>query len=443
MSVGKTRRTRRGVMVTLAGASGAALLAACGAGETTGSSGSAGTTGKNADIRVAFRQGSDAEWQEKLIPAFQAKHPNIKVAVDVLPAEPEYWAKVQALYATGQVSDMIWASLGNYKNFADKGLLGELDKVISKDKYDLKDYKQVALDNLKWNGKLYGMPWGAHTGNVAVMYNADLLAAEGVKIEDATKSYDSLYEAAVKMTKGTAGSRTQFGFLPAGGQIGMHVHIRGYGGEFYDKDGKKLTVDQGPALEAVKWIQKMWRDASPTFGSGFNGDELFANGKIAMYQAWWGNQFTPGDKVIAGKFKWDIVPMPKGPSGKIGSQLTINGITMSGISKQPDATWEYMKYMLDPVVQVDIVSNNGGRPAVRGAVLNNPELQAKLKAPKVFVPIYDTAMPWPEPANHRWPEFDTAVTQVFSPIWTGAAALDPGMRDARAKLQEILDKPKA
>jgi multiple sugar transport system substrate-binding protein len=341
------------------------------------------------------------------------------------------------------VADMIWASLGNYKNFADKGLLNSLDPIISKDKYDLKDYKPVAIDTMKWNGKLYGMPWGAHTGNCAVMYNADLLSQEGIKIEDAVASYDALYAAAAKLTKGSPGNRTQYGFLPAGGQIGMNNHIRAYGGDFYDQAGQKLTLDQPPAQEAIKWMQKIYLDTAPTAGTNFNGDELFANGKIAMYQAWWGNQFTPGDAQIAGKFKWDIVQLPKGPKGIVGTQLTINGITMSSITKQPDATWTYMKYMLDPEVQVQIVLNNGGRPAVRNAVLNNQDLLGKLKAPKVFVPLYDTALPWPEPANHRWPEFNTAVDQVFLPIWTGAATLEAGMRDVTSKLQEILSKPKA
>ena len=59
------------------------------------------------------------------------------------------------------------------------------------------------------------------------------------------------------------------------------------------------------------------------------------------------------------------------------------------------------------------------------------------------MPLYDTALPWPEPANHRWPEFNTAVDQVFGPIWTGQAALDAGMKEVTSKLQEILDKPKA
>jgi multiple sugar transport system substrate-binding protein len=432
--------------LTLAAGGGGAILAACGEAGGPAAGGAQGTPGagaKAAEIHVNFRQGSDAEWQQRLIPQFEAKNPNIKVILDVLPAEPEYWAKVQALYATGQVGDMIWASLGNYKNFADKGLLGNLDPIISRDKYDLKDYAPVSLETMRWQGKLFGMPWGAHTGNPAVIYNADLLAAEGIKIEDAVKSYDSLYEAAVKLTKGPAGSRTQYGFNPSGGQIGMNNHIRAYGGDFYDAKGEKLTLDQAPAQDAIKWIQKMWRDTAPTFGTGYNADELFANGRIAMNQTGWTGQFVPGDAQIAGKFKWDIAQMPKGPKGIVGTQLTINGITMSSITKQQDATWTYIKYMMDPEAQVQIVLNNGGRPAPRAAVLKNPELLSKLKAPNVYVPLYDSALGWPEPANHRWPEFNAAVDQVFGPIWTGAVSLEAGMREVNSKLQEILSKPKA
>jgi hypothetical protein len=89
------------------------------------------------------------------------------------------------------------------------------------------------------------------------------------------------------------------------------------------------------------------------------------------------------------------------------------------------------------------VLNNGGRPAPRAAVLKNPELLSKLKAPTVYVPLYDSALGWPEPANHRWPEFNAAVDQVFGPIWTGAVSLEAGMREVNSKLQEILSKPKA
>lgn len=436
------------VATSASGTTGAATSSAAQTSQTASAAAStaaaaAAPSGAVKTIHVNFRTGSDAEWQQKFIPKFQATNPNIHVVLDVLPGEPEYWAKVQALYATGQVGDFIWASLGNYKNFADKGLLGSLDALVAKDKYDVSDYFPSAVDSMKWNGKLNGLPWGAHVGNAAILYNADMLDKAGIKPEDLNKSYDGLYAAAVKLTQSTGGKRTQFGFIPAGGQIGMNNIIRSYGGEFYDQAGQKLTIDAPQAKDAITWLQKMWKDTSIVFGSGLNTDELFANGQIAMEQGWWGSQFVPGEAAIKGKFKWDFVPMPKGPGNVVGTQLTINGIAMSSITKEPDATWTYMKWLLDPVSQVEIVTGGGGRPAPRHAVLDNPEIQSKLKAPSVFVPQYTNAQPWPEPGNHRWPEFNAAVDQVFGPIWTGQATLDAGMKDAISKLQEILDKPKA
>jgi len=395
------------------------------------------------EIHLNFRTGSDAEWQQKFIPQYQAANPGVKLTLDVLPGEPDYWAKIQALFATGQVGDFIWASVGNYKGFALKNIFSPLDPIIAKDKYDMSDYSTPGTSNMTVNGKLYGLPWGAHLQSCAVMYNQDLLDKDGVKIEDATKSFDDLYAAAVKLTKSSGGKRTQFGFVPSSGQTGMLPVVRSYGGEFYDQAGQKLALDSPQAMAGISWMLKMWKDASITFGGGLNSSELFANGQIAMVHAWYGNQFDPGEKAINGKFKWDIALMPKGPANVIGTMFTINGIAMSSITKHPDETWGYMKYMMDPVNQVQIVENGGGRPAARHSVLNNTELMTKMKAHKVFVPLYDTAQPWPEPGNHRWPEFNTAVDQVFGPIWTGQATIDAGMKDVTSKLQEILDKPTA
>ena len=94
--------SRRSVVMGLLAGGGAAALAACGAPAGSPAGGSQGTPaagGQPVEIKVNFRQGTDAEWQQKLIPQFQQKYPNIKVTLEVQPAEPEYWAKVQALYA--------------------------------------------------------------------------------------------------------------------------------------------------------------------------------------------------------------------------------------------------------------------------------------------------------------------------------------------------------
>ena len=62
------------------------------------------------EVKVHFRNNDDAKWQDdKFIPAFNAKYPNLKVVQEILPDQPEYFPKVAALHATGTLGDMVWA----------------------------------------------------------------------------------------------------------------------------------------------------------------------------------------------------------------------------------------------------------------------------------------------------------------------------------------------
>ena len=72
-------------------------------------------------IQVCTRPGTDAEIMTKSVVDF-AKETGIEAEHVTYPGEPEYWAKVQAMHATKQVADVVWASVGNFHNFANRGL---------------------------------------------------------------------------------------------------------------------------------------------------------------------------------------------------------------------------------------------------------------------------------------------------------------------------------
>src|SRR5262249_24538863 len=116
------------------------------------------------ELQVSTRGSTDGDIMEKSVVAFQ-QQTGIKIKHVSYGGEHDYWSKVQALHATGQVADVIWASTGNLHNFANRGILSELDSLIAADKYDLSDYILAGLQSLSLNGKLYGMPWGGHPGN--------------------------------------------------------------------------------------------------------------------------------------------------------------------------------------------------------------------------------------------------------------------------------------
>ncbi len=396
------------------------------------------------EFQVATRGALDGEIMEKTLAKFATATGNKGTHVSYGP-QPEYWAKVQAQHATKQVADVIWASTGGLFSLAAKGVLAELDPLIQTDKYNIEDYVKAGLDSMRYNGKLYGMPWGGHPGNGGVQYNVDLLQKAGLNVtEDASSfdnvTWDQMIEAGKKITTGDV-----FAFYPGRDFLSVTNFTGSFGGEFLSPDGKSLTIE---TPEFKKGLQVMYdffvtHKISPIPDPKVNGEELFGTGKLAMnHTGYWG-QFQPGPKAIADKFKWGVGLTPKGPAGKRGTSLTINGQTVSSASTKKDVAWQFVKFLLDPEQNVEIVSSGGGRPALRKAVLENEKLMKEMKAHKVFVASIQAAEPWKQPANLRWEEFNTTVVQSFANLWLGKEDVNQAVASAKPKLQAVLDKPLA
>src|SRR5215210_7790032 len=188
---------------TTAPAAGAATTPAAGA--TAAPAAQPAAAGKpGVEFQVATRGSGDGEIMEKTLVKFAQETGNKGTHLSY-GGEPEYWAKVQAQHATKQVADVIWASTGGIYTFANRGVLAELDPIIAGDKYSLEDYVKNALDTLKLNGKLYGLPWGGHPGNGGVGYNVDLLQKGGLNVTEDCMSFDNvtwdqLMEAGMKIS---------------------------------------------------------------------------------------------------------------------------------------------------------------------------------------------------------------------------------------------------
>ncbi len=156
---------------------------------------------------------------------------------------------------------MIWASTGNLHNFANRGILAELDPLIKADNYDMSDYIKAGLESMSLNGKLYGMPWGGHPGNGGLLYNLDLLNAAGFsKVTEDPDSlqdwtYDTLADAAAKTTKTTEGRADVFGYSPGTNFISLNNVLGAYGARFMTPDGKSLAMDTPEFLSAMRWVR--------------------------------------------------------------------------------------------------------------------------------------------------------------------------------------------
>jgi multiple sugar transport system substrate-binding protein len=429
--------------IVASGAGSTLALAACGAPAATGGQKSVAP----AKISVITRGGGDGTGMEQvIIPAFTKQFSTIKVEHASLGGEPDYWAKVVTGHLGKDLGDVVWASNGGFSALASRGVMKELEPLARSDKYDFTDYVQAGLDSLKHDGKLYGLPWGGHPGYQGLLYNEELLSRAGFKPPDATWTWDKLVEVAKAVSRVTGDPNTDvYGFTPFPpdylGQIGI---VRGNGADWLDKEGKKLIVSSTAGLAGLNTYRDFWvrhRVAAPLGGSVPAAD-LFAQGRLALWQQSYGGQFSPGEAKIGGKFKWGMALTPKGSAGKIGTQLTVNGMTIWSGSKAPDAAWQFLKFIMEPETQLPAILSGASRPGLRKSVLRHPKLASDMKAHTIWVDLIENASPWHQPANYRWAEFNTAIGAALTPAWKGELTNEQALQQNLPQFDAILAKPK-
>jgi len=441
------RRTRRGALAGATGGAGSAtalalLLAGCAA--PGGEPGAGAQTKGPVKIGVVTRGGGDGTGMEQvIIPAFTKMYPNIQVEHASLGGEPDYWAKVVTGHLGKDLADVVWASTGGFNALGVRGVFKELDSLARADKYDFKDYVPSALDTLKVDGKLQGLPWGGHPGYTGLLYNEELLTRAGFKAPDGTWTWDRLIEVAKASSRVTGDAQTDvYGFHPVTDYLGLTPIVRGNGADFLDKEGKKTILGSPAGIQSLNVYRDLWTRHRVAAPAGANLSDLFVQGRLAMFQGNYGTQFAPGEKGIAGRFPWGMVILPKGSTGKVGTQLTINGMTMSSLSRNPDAAWSFLKFIMEPETQLPAILSGASRPGLRKSVLRHPKLMSDMKSHAVWVDLIEGAAPWHQPANFRWSEFNEQLNTAFAPAWKGEQTIEQALSQNLPAFEAILQKPR-
>ncbi|MDQ3699353.1 MAG: sugar ABC transporter substrate-binding protein [Chloroflexota bacterium] len=395
-------------------------------------------------LAVVTRGGGDGTGMEQLIiPSFTKTYPNIQVEHASLGGEPDYWIKVATGHLGKDLADVVWASTGGFHALGHRGVFKELDGLARADKYDFKDYVPGALETLKIDGKLQALPWGGHPGYPGLLYNEELLTRAGHKPPDATWTWDKLLEVARTSSRVTGDDKTDvYGFHPVTDYLGLTPIVRGNGADILDKEGKRIILGSPAGLQSLNVYRDLWARYRVAAPLGSNIGDLFVQGRMAMFQGNYGTQFAPGEKGIAGRFKWGMVILPKGSSGKVGTQLTINGMAMSALSKHPDAAWTFLKYIMEPEVQVPAVLSGASRPGLRKSVLRHPKLMSEMKSHAVWVDLMESAAPWHQPANFRWSELNEQINKAFAPAWKGEQTAEQALSQNLPAFDAILQKPR-
>jgi multiple sugar transport system substrate-binding protein len=425
----------------VAGGPAGTLLAACGAPGAPDAGGAPALSKQPATVVVHSRAGTadHSAYQQGRIPLFREKFPQIELRYEDIPGG-EMRTKLLVLAAGGGIGDMAWNGIfvGSHELLA-KGVFQSVEPFIKADKFDTRPYLAAALEAQRFQGQLHGLPFLGHYGCICIFFNEDLYARTGVELPptDANWVVDDLIDRARKLA-----ARGVAGFVPGTGiQECGTAWLRTFGGELLSADGKKCLVDAPESLAALQWMHDVVHkhQIAPAFA---NARQEFENSALATIQA------TPAPvaefRLPASKtkeFKWNATLLPKGPSGKRGSQGTITGYALTRQSKEPAAAWEWMKFITDKESGIEQVFGGGGSPGARSDVWNDPRLLALHPIFSTTLKVLGQPAPFNAPHNTRTDEIFKAVDGALQPLWAGRTSVPDAARAAREAVDVILSQP--
>ena len=444
-----SRETRRGLLTGLAGTGAALAVAACG-GPAQQPAGGAPAASKGPVTLVL--NGTDAEMGEmaaERLPAFEQKFANVKVTYD---NPPDYGTKLFVLAAAGSLGDvaMTYTNTGQFHFLAQNDLFALHDPLIARDKYDLKQFYDLAVQALKIDGKLYVLPFKGQIARLFAFYNVDLFESAGVKVPTSSWTYADLADAAARLHRGSGDAPDIWGYAGAWKELTTMIgSVRPWGGEIISADGKKALTNTAQVKESLNYhydLAQKRRVAGLT--TTIDPNETFYQGKAAILGRV--NAGTAGTIFLRAenRFRWGAVRMPKGTSGKRGGMWLPGTMSVTKSSKNQDSAWELCKWLCDKESGIALAMQRKGSstPGARPDVYGDPRLLNREGYPANVGEEQRQAMTEPEPYITAWnylgADLNTILGTELDRVTKGELAVTDGfLGNITSQLQSVLDKP--
>lgn len=323
-------------------------------------------------LRYMIWNKTHAPTYQKMIDAFTAQNPHIKVDLQVIPWA-NFWDKLMTEIAGGTAPDVFWGYLPRVPSFIDKNALLDLTPYIERDGVDLTKYSSSTVAAYQQGGKTYSVPekWDS----LAIYYNQDLLKKAG---------YDSFPE---NLTWNPTDGGTFVEFLQKMtlDKNGKHPNEEGfdsknivqYGFNFIDKDqvdpgqligfaasngatmlkDNKLANDE-KLLETYQFLYDLSFKyyVAPTYTDIRTGgsESKFISQQVAV---WMNGQWMMKPIKEKASFAWGITKIPEGPAGR---HVLVSGMgdVAYAQTKYPEEAWQFIKFLSGKEGQ-DILASTG------------------------------------------------------------------------------------
>ena len=352
-----TRPTRRTVL--LAAVTAVALAAsACGrdSGGGDGEQGKEVAQGKAKGNITVWAMGTEGEKLSALADDFMKENPDAKVTVTAVPWDGAH-NKISAAIAGQQTPDVTMLGTTWIGEFAKTGALD----VTPPDFVNKDDFFPGAWETGIVDGTSYSVPWYVETRVLFV----NKAVAEKAGVTEAPKDWDGLTKAVTDM-KAKGGAK--WGIYLQPGQTGAWQTVMPFvwqnGGDVWD--GKQFTLDSPEATGGFEYYQDFYKNGLSSKDRLPDGEQepKLLKGEIGAFVSGPWHIGLLND--LGGEGKYEVWPMPSG-SGDATSFIGGSNMSVFKASKNRDAAWKFVSYLMKPEVQVKWYETVNDLPAVQSA----------------------------------------------------------------------------
>jgi ABC-type glycerol-3-phosphate transport system substrate-binding protein len=365
----------------------------------------------------------------------------------------EQLAKLVALAAGGTPPDLALHldHAQTVRLAANGSVLAPLDAYLGRDRQlNLQDIHPEVQAQYRYQRRVYGVAHGISLTSLFV--NLDLFRAAGVTPpaadwKDARWTVAALVDAAARLTRpGGRGGFEQAGIVAEQMTWNLNVGnwILGNGGAFLDdlEAPRRCVLDSPQTREVAELLvdlrqrRRVWADGEAL--EGLLPQQWFASGRAALY---FGGSFKINALRAAttATADWDIAPLPRFKQPVVG--LGGSGVSMLAGSKQQDAAWELLRFMVDADYN-RLQAKAGLDTPARTSVLTGAEYLGEAPPPKSRTVIGDSVQ-YGRAKNIRalrGPEIETAFNQQAVALFDGAQSVGDFVSRTCAAVAPFLDR---
>ena len=410
-------------------------------------------------LTVALAANPQMETASKLIDAFYAKNPGIKVKFQLLP-ENQLRPTVLKDVATnsGQFDAVM---IGSYEVplWAQKGWILDLDKnFVAKDTaWNVADLVKPIRDLVSYKGDLYATPF--YGSSSFIFYRKDLFAKAGLTMPDAP-TWDQIAEFAAKLDdKANGVSGIVLRGIPGWGQnlAPLTTVINTFGGRWFDMSwAPQLASEKSKA--AINFYVELLRTHGQPDAAKDGWQEclqLFTQGKAALWYddtVFAGPVLDQASAAVKGNVGFAMAPVKE---TKTSGWLWAWGLSIPKSCRHPEAAWKLISWLTSQEY-IKLAGEKAGwasvPPGSRTSTYAIPEYQEATASFSALTlasinganPLKPTVEPVPYTGVQYVdiPEFEQIgdfTSQQIAGAISGQLSVDDAIKKSEAKAKAILE----